>query len=85
MRPGNDWPGILGTLVANPTPSAIYYFDKKYGKGNGFSAKDVLDALGVEGSPVIAPAASAAAAAAPARDVNDPNDPQNFLALPGAP
>ncbi len=58
-QPTIDWPGILNVLVSSPTPTTMHYFDQKYGKGNGFTAKDVLDALGIE--PGAAPAGPAGA------------------------
>jgi hypothetical protein len=47
--PNINWSGIMGALAANPTPANIQWFDYKYGAGNpGYSAKNILDALGVE-------------------------------------
>jgi hypothetical protein len=55
-NPTINWPGILERLVKNPTPDAMWHFDQNFGKGNGFTAKDVLDALGVEPGAAPVPA-----------------------------
>lgn len=71
-QPTVDWPGILTTLASNPSPTAMHWFDQKYGKGNGFTAKDVLDALGVESGAAPAVPAAEAPPAAPAPNPDYP-------------